>query len=62
MVTLLTMIFAKKNFLIFFYILVIGTSGYKFSFSDNFLEIVENFLKINDAHAQSSNALMQFQQ
>ena len=35
-VYLLTMIFTKKNFLIFFYVLVIGTSGYKFSFLANF--------------------------
>ena len=60
MVTLLTMILTKKNFSDFFYVLVIGTSGYKFSFLANFLQIVENFFEINDAHAQSDNAHAQF--
>ena len=56
------MIFIKKNFLIFSYVLVIGTSGYKFSFVANFSQIVENFLEleINDAHAQSGIAHVQF--
>ena len=37
-------------------VLVIGTSGYKFSFLANFSRILEKFLEINDAHAQSSSA------
>ena len=50
------MIFTKKNFLIFFYVLLIGTSRYKFSFLANFLQIVENFLEINDACAVAHDA------
>ena len=51
MVTLLTMIFTKKKFSDFFYVLV-----YKFSFLANFSQIVENFLEINDACAVAHDA------
>ena len=54
------MIFTKKNFLIIFYVLVIGTSGYKFSFFQKIFQIFKKFLEISNAHAQLNNAHAQF--